>query len=205
MASPPPEVVFNPSVSSMDEWAKRTSIPLTSADAIGVNYARARRWLLSIRQQLVQHYGWRDVLPLDERMLFSIEIQSPLRSSGGLPRSPDLRLQIPANGSSFFNRDRRVQWEMVFHSAVFPCMRHTVPPVADLLHLLQCLLTGLLVLVKEEQIPAQGIYRTIRGLPPIEWVTSHEAQLVEIFGQQHYRQLFRAAGDKRIAFKLERE
>ena len=114
-----------------------------------------------------------------------------------------MRLQIPVNASSFFSRERRVQWEMVFHSALFPGLRHTVPAVADLLHLLQCLLTGMVVLVKEEQ-ETQGVYRTIRGLPPVEWVASHEAALVDIFGASHYRQLFRAAGDTRVAFKLER-
>ena len=55
-----------------------------------------------------------------------------------------MRLQIPVNASSFFSRERRVQWEMVFHSALFPGLRHTVPAIADLLHLLQCLLTGMM-------------------------------------------------------------
>lgn len=205
MSSPPPEVVFSNDVRNMDDWAKRTGIPLTSADALGTNYARARRWLLSLKQQLVQRHGWREVAPLDSRMLFSIECSPPHRSSSGLPRSPNMRLQIPLNASSFFSPDRRVQWEMVFHSAVFPSMRHTVTPVSDLLHLLQCLLTGLLVLVKVERVPNEGVYRTIRGLPPIEWISSHEQMLTEVFGSAHYRALFRAASDKRIAFKLEHE
>ncbi|KAI0054038.1 hypothetical protein FA95DRAFT_27992 [Auriscalpium vulgare] len=203
MATPPPELVFSNDVRNMDDWAKRTGIPITSADTIGAHYARARRWLLSIRMQLVQEHGWRDVVPLDSRLLFHIECPAPLRSSGGLPRSPNMRLQVPLHASSFFNPERRVQWEMVFHSAVFPCFRHTVAPVADLLHLLQCLVTGVLVLVKEENVPGEGLYRTIRGLPPIEWVSAHMPQLTEIFGEHHYRTLFRAASDKRIAFKLE--
>jgi hypothetical protein len=64
-----------------------------------------------------------------------------------------------------------------------------------MLYLLQCLLTGVFLLVKEEQVPAEGMYRTIRGLPPVEWVATHEAELVRIFGVPHYRVLFRAAGD----------
>ena len=204
MSSPPPQLVFSNDVASMDEWARRTGIPLTTADALGTNYARARRWLLSLRAKLVEQHGWRDVTPLDSRLLFDIECSSPYRSSRGLPRSPNMRLQIPVNASSFFSRERRVQWEMVFHSALFPGLRHTVPAIADLLHLLQCLLTGMVVLVKEEQVPGEGMYRTIRGLPPVEWVTSHEAALVDIFGASHYRQLFRAASDNRVAFKLER-
>ena len=94
---------------------------------------------------------------------------------------------------------------MVFHSAAFPAMRHKVPAIADLLHLLQCLLTGMLVLVKEEQVAGEGLYRTIRALPPPDWVSAHEQQLTDIFGSSQYRQLFRAANDNRIAFKLEHE
>ncbi|EIM89989.1 uncharacterized protein STEHIDRAFT_145170 [Stereum hirsutum FP-91666 SS1] len=203
--SAPPEVVFSNDVRNMDEWAKRTHIPLTSADALGTAYARARRWLMALKTQLVQHHGWRDVNPSDSRMLFSIECSPPHRSSSGVPRSPNMHLQIPLNASSFFSPDRRVQWEMVFHSAVFPSMRHTVTPIADLLHLLQCLLTGVLVLVKEERVPGEGLYRTIRALPPVEWVSSHEQMLVEVFGATHYRALFRAAGDKRLSFKLDHE
>ncbi|OCH95522.1 hypothetical protein OBBRIDRAFT_788075 [Obba rivulosa] len=204
MASPPPQLVFSNDIARMDEWARRTGIPLTTADALGTNYARARRWLMSIRSQLIQNHGWNDVVPLESRLLFDIDCPSPYRSPQGLPRSPNMHLQIPANASTFFTRERRVQWEMVFHSALFPSMRHTVPAIADLLHLLQCLLTGMLVLVKEEVVPGEGVYRTIRALPPAEWVQAHEANLVEIFGPSHYRQLFKAAADPKVAFKLER-
>ncbi|KAI0082691.1 hypothetical protein K474DRAFT_13067 [Panus rudis PR-1116 ss-1] len=203
MPSPPPQIVFSNEVASLDEWAKRTGIPLTTADALGTNYARARRWLSSIKSQLVQQHGWSDVTPTESRLLFDIECPSPYRSSNGLPRTPNMRLQIPVNASSFFSRERRVQWEMVFHSALFPAMRHKVPAIGDLLHLLQCLLTGMLVLVKEEPIEG-GIDRTIRALPPADWVGAHERQLTEIFGSAHFKQLFRAASDNRVAFKLER-
>ena len=115
-----------------------------------------------------------------------------------------MKIMLPCDASTFFSPARKVQWEMVFHSALFPGLRHKVPAIADLLHLLQCLLTGMVVLIKEEQVPGEGVYRTIRGLPPAEWVTSHEAALVDIFGPSHYRQLFRAASDNRVAFKLER-
>lgn len=205
MPSSPPQLVYSNNIAHMDEWAKRTGIPLTTAEALGTNYARARRWLSSIRQQLVQHHGWSDMTPMEPRLLFDIECPSPYRSSGGLPRSPNMRLQIPANASSFFSPERRVQWEMVFHSALFPATRHNVPAIADLLHLLQCLLTGMIVLVKEEEVEGEGLYRTIRGLPPADWVSAHESKLVEIFGASHYKSLFRAASDNRVAFKLERE
>src|SRR3984957_14277102 len=83
-----PHVVFSSDVRNMDDWAQRTGIPLTTAEALGATYARAHGWLLSLRSQLVQHYGWRDSPFVDRRMLFTIESQPMLRSSGGLPLSP---------------------------------------------------------------------------------------------------------------------
>lgn len=204
MSTAPPQLFFSNEVAAMDEWSRRTGIPLTTADALGTSFARARRWMLSIRAKLVAEHGWQDVKPLDPRLLFDIELPTPYRSARGLPRSPNMRLQIPANASSFFSRERRVQWEMVFHSALFPGLRHTVPEVGDLLHLLQCLLTGMVVLIKEEQMAGGVVERTIRGLPPAEWVTSHQGVLTDILGPSHFKALFRAASDQRVAFKLER-
>ena len=82
--------------------------------------------------------------------------------------------------------------------SIFHLMRHSVRPISDLLHLLQCLLTGMFQLVVDEE----GV-RTIRALPPADWVAGHEAELSRIFGSSHYRQLLRAANDTRIAFKCE--
>lgn len=204
MSGNPPELVFAANVQQMDDWAKRTGIPLTSAEAIGTLYARAHGWLLALKQRLVQNHGWEEQA-VDTRLLFSIERPSPFRSSGGLSRSPPMQLQLPKHASSFFSPERRVQWEMVFHSALFPTMRHTVQPVGDIMHLLQCLLTGMLILVKEETVEGEGRIKTMRGLPPPEWVSANEAILMEIFGSTHYRKLFKAANDRRLAFKLHRE
>ena len=200
MTTSPPQVCFSPDVSAMAEWASRTGIPLTSAEAMGTLYARAHRWMIELKLRLTQDCGWREI-PSEPRMLFSIEGPPP-RSANGLPRTPPLRLQLPQHATSFFSPERRVQWEMVFHSAIFPVMRHSVQPIGDILHLLQCLLTGMVVLVKEDNIPGEGIYKTIRALPPAEWISSNQASLVEVFGQAHFKKLFKAASDKRVAFKL---
>lgn len=191
-------------VSNMDEWAGRTGIPLTSAEALGTLYHRAHPWLLQLKSQLVEKYGWRE-LPIEPRILFSLECSPPFRSSGGLPRTPPVRLTLPINASTFFTPERRVQWEMVFHSSLFPAMRHTVQPVGDILNLIQCLLTGMVVLVKEELFPGEGVWVTTRGLPPPEWISVNEVMLQQIFGAVHYKKLFRAANDKRMAFKLHLE
>ncbi|TDL27445.1 hypothetical protein BD410DRAFT_740503 [Rickenella mellea] len=197
MASPPPQLFFSPDVKHMDEWATRTGIPLTSsAEALGTFYARAHRWLVALKAQLVRNHGWRE-LPHDSRMLFAIECPPLYRSSNGVSRTPPMHLQLPTHASTFFSPERRVQWEMIFHSALFPAMRHSVQPVGDILHILQCLLTGMLVLVKEVDS-----LETIRALPPPEWITANEGMLIEIFGSSHFRKLMKAASDKRLSFKL---
>ncbi|ESK96946.1 hypothetical protein Moror_6524 [Moniliophthora roreri MCA 2997] len=201
-AKPRAEVVFSSDVRNMDDWARRTKIPLTTAEALGATYARAHRWLQTLRLQLIHHHQWRDSTPADPRMLFSLETSSIWRSSVGLPAGPNLRLQLPVHASSFFSPERRVQWQMVFHSDIFESVRKICPPINDILSLIQCLLTGLVTLVFEENLP-QGVYRTTRGLPPVSWVNAHEGDLIEIFGPAHYKALRKACNDTESAFKLE--
>jgi len=201
----PPQVVFSGEVRDLVEWATRTGLPLpTSAEALGTNYAKAHRSFLAMKNSLVQQHGWVDASTYDPRLLFSIECDPPHRSSLGVPRSPRMTLSLPTNASSFFTPERRVQWQMVFHSATFPAMRHSVPTIGNMLHLLQCLLPGMLVIVKVEDVEGQGVFTTTRGLPPPEWIDTHRQLLCDIFGVSHYRRLFRAASDSRIAFKVER-
>lgn len=193
-----PELSFCCDVATLDEWAKRTGIPLTSAEALGTNYRRARDWMLRLRNELLADHEWTDIAPLDNRILFDIETPFP-----NFPLRPKLRLRLPAHATTFFAPERRVQWEMVFHGNVFHLLRHTVRPISDLLYLLQCLLTGMFLLIMEEEIPGQGGVRTIRALPPADWVAAHESELVKIFGSTHFRQLLRSASDTRVAFKCE--
>ncbi|KAJ7780068.1 hypothetical protein DFH07DRAFT_793610 [Mycena maculata] len=196
------EVVFSSDVRNMDEWARRARIPLTTADALGATYARSHRWLHALKSSLIHQYRWTEAASSDPRMLFSLETTSIWRSTVGLPAGPTLRLQLPVHATSFFSPDRRVQWQMVFHSDIFESVRKICPPINDILNLVQCLLTGVVTLVFEENLP-QGIYRTTRGLPPASWVSMNEQLLVEIFGVAHYRALRKACNDTAIAFKLE--
>ncbi|KAJ6630771.1 hypothetical protein B0H10DRAFT_1982888 [Mycena sp. CBHHK59/15] len=196
------EVVFSSDVRNMDEWARRTRIPLTTAEALGGTYARSHRWLNALKMNLIHQHRWTDTASSDPRMLFSLETSSIWRSSVGLPAGPALRLQLPVHATSFFSPERRVQWQMVFHSDIFESVRKICPPINDILNLVQCLLTGIVTLVFEENLP-QGIYRTTRGLPPVSWINEHEQMLVEIFGVSHFRALHRACADTQRAFKLE--
>ncbi|KAJ7474003.1 hypothetical protein FB451DRAFT_1035165 [Mycena latifolia] len=196
------EVIFSSDVKNMDAWARRTRIPLTTAHALGATYARSHRWLSALKTSLLTQHRWTEAAPSDPRMLFSVETSSIWRSSAGLPAGPALRLQLPVHATSFFSPDRRVQWQMVFHSDIFESVRKLCPPINDILNLVQCLLTGLVTLVFEENLP-QGIYRTTRGLPPVSWITANEQMLVEIFGVPHYRALRTACNDTSAAFKLE--
>ncbi|KAF9052607.1 hypothetical protein BJ165DRAFT_1441299 [Panaeolus papilionaceus] len=197
-------VTFSSDVSNMDAWANRTNIPLTTADALGATYARAHRWLQALKLQLVRDYKWTETVPQDQRMLFSLETSSILRSSVGLPAGPKLKLQLPVHASSFFSPERRVQWQMVFHSDIFDSIRLTCPPINDILNLIQCLLTGLVTLVMEETVNGD-IHRTIRGLPTLAWVNANEAALLEVFGQSHFKRLRRACTDTKSAYSLEIE
>ncbi|KAJ6596861.1 hypothetical protein DFH09DRAFT_1132929 [Mycena vulgaris] len=196
------EVVFSSDVKNMDEWARRTRIPLTTANALGVTYSRAHRHLNALKLDLIHRHRWTEAAVSDPRMLFSVETSSIWRSSVGLPAGPALRLQLPVHASSFFSPERRVQWQMVFHSDIFESVRKICPPINDILNLVQCLLTGIVTLVFEENLP-QGIYRTTRGLPPASWIAANEQMLVEIFGVAHYRTLRKACSDTATAFKLE--
>ncbi|KAH6918611.1 hypothetical protein BKA70DRAFT_1366790 [Coprinopsis sp. MPI-PUGE-AT-0042] len=198
----PAQVVFSPDVANMGEWSSRTNIPLTTADALGATYARAHRWLLALKSRLVRENGWSDLGSQDARMLLSLETSSIWRSSVGLPAGPKLKLCLPLHASSFFSPERRVQWEMVFHSDTFDSVRKICPPITDILYLIQCLLTGLVTIVLEERLP-QGVYRTTRALPPGTWINANEADLVNIFGQAHYNALRKAASDTKSSFKLE--
>jgi hypothetical protein len=204
MESPRPraEVIFSSDVQNMDDWARRTRIPLTTAEALGATYARAHRWLQTLKVQLIREHNWRDVPSSDSRMLFSLETSSIWRSSVGLPAGPQLKLQLPVHASSFFSPERRVQWQMVFHSDIFESVRKICPPINDILSLIQCLLTGVVTLVFEENLQ-NGVYRTSRGLPPVSWVNENESALIEIFGIEHYRALRRACSDTQTAFRLE--
>ncbi|KAJ7063277.1 hypothetical protein C8F01DRAFT_1132312 [Mycena amicta] len=196
------EVVFSSDVRNMDEWAQRTRIPLTTADALGVTYARAHRWLQALKNDLVHNHRWSPTAVPDHRMLFCLETNSIWRSSVGLPAGPALRLQLPVHATSFFSPERRVQWQMVFHSDIFESVRKICPPINDLLNLIQCLLTGVVTVAFEEHLP-QGVYRTTRGLPPVQWINANEQMLVEIFGVAHFRALRKACSDTATAFKLE--
>ncbi|CAK5277428.1 unnamed protein product [Mycena citricolor] len=196
------EVVFSSDVKNMDDWARRTRIPLTTADALGVTYARAHRYLSALKGSLVNQYHWTDSHSSDSRMLFCVETTSIWRSSVGLPAGPALRLQLPVHATSFFSPERRVQWQMVFHSDTFESVRKICPPINDILNLVQCLLTGIVTVVFEENLP-EGVHRTTRGLPPAAWVNANERMLVEIFGVSHYRALRKACTDMQSAFKLE--
>lgn len=201
-------VEFSADVANMNEWAERTHIPLTTADAIGATWAKAHRWFYALQAQLSKKHGWDASPPRPNekkdhhRLLFSIEKASIWRSSLGLAAGPPLRLQLPLNAASFFTPERRIQWQMVFHSDIFESLRKICAPVDDILNLVQCLLTGMVTVVFEETLP-DGLYRTVRGLPPPSWIQANEHQLIEIFGHSHYKALRKACNEKAMAYKVE--
>lgn len=203
LPNPRAEVVFSSDVRNMYAWSRQTRIPLTTAEALGAAYARAHGWLQNLRLQLTHHHNWRDAPSSDHRMLFSLETSAMWRSSVALPAGPALSLHLPVHASSFFSPGRRIQWQRVFHTDIFESLRKTCPPINDILNLVQCLLTGVVTLVFEEREPA-GVYRTIRGLPPVSWVNANEEALREVFGTARVRALRKACSSTDSAYKLER-
>lgn len=184
----------------MDEWAQITRIPLTTAVALGTTYTHAHRRLIALKNALVRDHNWTEVPSQDSRILFSIEMASIWRSSVNLPAGPKLKLQLPVHASSFFSPERRIQWEMVFHSDTFESIRRIYGPIQDILNLLQCLLTGVVTVAF---IDAADGSRTVRGLPPTSWLNANESYLVDIFGPARYRDLHRAASNPRSSFKVD--
>jgi hypothetical protein len=148
----------------------------------------------STRDQLVQRYQWQN-LPAADRMLFSA--QCNIRGAAG----ETLTVHLPAFATSFFSPNRLSVFQDAFQSPIFANTRHSVPAVADILHLLQCLMPGLLTIVMVEQVPGKGTWHTSRGLPPVEWVDVNKDQLVAVFGAGHFAKLRTAASTKTMSFK----
>lgn len=197
LSSPPMLFVeFSSDVRQLDEWARRVGVAL-SVESLAGPYARAHRYILAMKKELIRKHGFSELSPSDSRVLFTLECETPHRSATGLPRSPAMKLELPIHASSFFSPDRRIQWQMVFHSALWPSLRHRVQPIADLHYLLQCLMPGLLLVVQIEE----G-WRTARGLPSADWINMNEDMLVDVLGQSQYRRLCKAASDPKLAFMV---
>ncbi|KAG8811859.1 hypothetical protein FRB91_009792 [Serendipita sp. 411] len=190
------QVQFCTDVKVLDEWATRTGLTLPpSGDALSQSYTRAHAWLNHLKDQLVQRSQWRDHPTGDNRLLFSVEC--PLRG----PSGESLMISLPAFPTSFFSPNRQTAFGTCFQSELFSNMRHAQQPVADMLHLLQCLIPGMLTIVMVESVSGQGTWTTSRGLPPVEWVDCNKAQLTAVVGKDQYAKLRHAADTKTMAFK----
>ncbi|PVF99722.1 hypothetical protein CPB86DRAFT_796308 [Serendipita vermifera] len=187
-------VVFCTDLKVLDDWATRTGLTLPpSGDALSQSYGRAHPWLLHLKDQLVQRFGWTEV-PAGDRMLFSVQCNV----KG--PSGETLTLTLPSFPTSFFSPNRLGAFQAAFQSPLFANTRHSISAVADLLHLLQCLMPGLLTVAMTEQVAGQGTWTTARGLPPVEWVDLNKDQLAKILGGDHFNRLRLAAADKTKSF-----
>ncbi|KAG8804198.1 hypothetical protein FRC17_006021 [Serendipita sp. 399] len=190
------QVHFCTDVKVLNEWATRTGLTLPpSGDALSQAYTRAHAWFNHLKDQLVQRNQWSAQPPADNRLLFSI--QCPLRG----PNGEALTIPLPSFPTSFFSPNRQSAFAECFQSELFSNMRHAAPPLADLLHLLQCLIPGMLTVVMVEVVPGQGTWTTSRGLPPVEWVDLNKDQLTAVVGKEQYAKLRSAAATKTMAFK----
>ena len=141
----------------------------------------------SSRFQLISKFKWRDAPNGDSRLLMSL-----------CAPAGDCYLVLPHAASSFFTPHRLQAF--VAQTATFNLCRNSVPPIADILYLLQCLIPGLLTIDFAENEPGQGKLTNSRGLPPAEWVDANRDNLLAIFGAPHYTLLRNAAATKTAAF-----
>ncbi|KIJ26847.1 hypothetical protein M422DRAFT_191709 [Sphaerobolus stellatus SS14] len=190
-------VEFNNNIPLIDAWSSRLGVHLTP-ESVTEPYRRARPYLMGIASRLLDT-GRFNPRPTskDSRLLWSLECPQPLpiQTRNGFSITPAAVIELPKNASSFWSPDRRVQWEMVFHSAVWPAMRNTCAPLNDLLSLLQCLLPGMIVLAQTED----GM-KTVRGLPSHHWLEHWQPMLIDIFGYEHYERLYVAAQNIQLSY-----
>ncbi|KAJ7240595.1 hypothetical protein C8J57DRAFT_1438955 [Mycena rebaudengoi] len=71
---------------------------------------------------------------------------------------------------------------------------------ADIVNLVQCLVTGVATLVFEESNGHETCTMT-RGLPPRLWIDRNKQKLREVFGDKHYWLLRTAYGDTTSSFR----
>ncbi|TDL15042.1 hypothetical protein BD410DRAFT_778446 [Rickenella mellea] len=201
--SPPAQVEFHPEIPNLHEWGGITGIPCQDAGILKElegYYTKAKPHLLDLSHQLIGSHGFhQDQSEKNAHYLFAIERESPYKSEGGHNPSPDFRLRLPSEISSFFLPERRTEWQMIFHGAVFPAMRFDTGPVKDLLCFLQCIAPGLVVLSSEDD--RRGKVVTQRALPNQDWVKSKEKVLRAVFGDERYHKLETASGKLEMSFR----
>ena len=165
-----------------------------SAKELRGRYTLAQPYLVAFAGTLTKVYGWVPARPRDPRMLFSLSGPSPFQ------HYPPVLISIPKDATSFFSPNRITHFQMVFHSSGFQVLRHTIPPIANLLHLLMCLIPGLLTVVHRETLGRFSL-ETTRVLPPAEWMTRHRCMLQRVFGENGFTKLLSTANSIPRAFR----
>jgi len=188
---------WNPEVPHLSFWANRLNLPLDHS-ILAKHYIAAHKLFREIKEALVADHGFVE-LDTDSRLLFSLEF--PKKSCY---RGMKAILSLPHHVSSFFTPDRKLQWEMIFHSAPFQNMRSTCAPLARLFYLLQALIPGMFMLVKKDMQP-DGQWTTSRALPPPDWLELNNKIFIDVFNAAYFRQLFKGAQNANLAFEIVRD
>jgi len=187
-------IQWNPEVPNLSNWAKRLKLPLDH-NVLANHYVAAHRHFREIKDSLVKQHGFVE-LESDPRLLFTLEFPKAVRSRGS-----KATLSLPHHVSSFFSPDRKLQWEMIFHSAPFQHMRMTCAPIARLFYLLQALIPGMFLVVKKDTHP-DGSWTTLRGVPPPDWLDMYHEELLKIFSPAHFKVLYKGAQEPKLAFEF---
>ncbi|KIJ44388.1 hypothetical protein M422DRAFT_252396, partial [Sphaerobolus stellatus SS14] len=139
-------------------WANRMGIDLRHPKQLSDPYTWALNHILSLCEQSMEFSGLCAVPPSDNRILVTLlpdpyaprmHAQTDYFNFNPHPNSKGDRIELPVNSTSFFSPNRQGQWEKIFHSRIWESLEQPsfTNPLRDLLHLLQCLLPGMFVLV----------------------------------------------------------
>ena len=180
-------VRFDPAPSRLRAWRKHTSLP-AHPDALSPEdlYLRALPIFESVRYTLLSR-GCLEMRP-SHGSLWALELRQPPASRHSLspvsPTAPRI-FAVPADLASF--AQYAAAWAEMFHDqALFRAilheehglMVHTPDPVlADVFYLLQLILPGCLVLVKEVHGDEVFNTRESRPFPSQKWMASQSDSL----------------------------
>jgi hypothetical protein len=198
-------IVFNPDVAKMANWTNKMGISmLTHAYEYDAIWHKAHPWLLQLNERLKREYGFEAMDPNNahwgydiNRILFCSTVQHDY-----MQRWPLQRLELPKDATSFFNRNRRSQWEKVFHQQIVHVYRNRWTPLLDILCLIQCILPGI-ILFEQEELISRDRSVLCRGVPKPEWFERNKKNLAKIFSTQHLSALKAASKDITMSYSLE--
>ncbi|KAG7091223.1 hypothetical protein E1B28_010274 [Marasmius oreades] len=202
------EVRFNPSPNDLNAWAKRIRLEKPDEHELQRMYARARRFLIDKRDDLISHHGWVSSSEgrNDGNMLFVLEkdVCSSYDVGFGFPTIRDaLRLELPVRIADMLDTWEVDKWGKmfsdtnIFHPGTSCCFKDRPASLSDIFHFIQILVPGLLVVVDRKDKGGDGEAIVYRVLPDDKWMYQNKSFLSMVLGTARFTRLLEAAEDFR--------